>query len=111
MGKRDELRGLKENVIVGRLIPPEPVSPTTGCAAASRRPPTCWACRKRHRSLRSWKCRDRSPAASKLLDTKSVDSYNRQSFLGLSPFRSSKARGQGQASRRRRHSNKCRRVF
>jgi DNA-directed RNA polymerase subunit beta' len=29
MGKRDELRGLKENVIVGRLIPPVPAWPTT----------------------------------------------------------------------------------
>jgi hypothetical protein len=29
MGKRDELRGLKENVIVGRLIPPVPVLPIT----------------------------------------------------------------------------------
>ena len=29
MGKRDGLRGLKENVIVGRLIPAEPASRIT----------------------------------------------------------------------------------
>lgn len=34
MGKRDDLRGLKENVIVGRLIPAAPVSPTIAPAAA-----------------------------------------------------------------------------
>ncbi|XPE57964.1 hypothetical protein ACNKHQ_23625 [Shigella flexneri] len=31
-GKRDELRGLKENVIVGRLIPAVPVMRTTRIA-------------------------------------------------------------------------------
>lgn len=37
-GKRDELRGLKENVIVGRLIPAVPVMRTTRivCAVAQR---------------------------------------------------------------------------
>ena len=34
-GKRDELRGLKENVIVGRLIPPVPVSRTTVIVSAA----------------------------------------------------------------------------
>ena len=29
MGKKDDLRGLKENVIVGRLIPAGTASPTT----------------------------------------------------------------------------------
>jgi hypothetical protein len=38
MGKRDELRGLKENVIVGRLIPPVPAWPITRLA----RPRTKW---------------------------------------------------------------------
>ncbi len=37
-GKRDELRGLKENVIVGRLIPQVPVTRTTRivCVAVLR---------------------------------------------------------------------------
>lgn len=34
-GKVDELRGLKENVIVGRLIPQEPASPITRSAVRS----------------------------------------------------------------------------
>ena len=38
MGKRDGLRGLKENVIVGRLIPAEPAWRTT--TSARRRPPS-----------------------------------------------------------------------
>ena len=35
MGKQDELRGLRKNVIVGRLIPPVPVLPTTAIAVGA----------------------------------------------------------------------------
>jgi DNA-directed RNA polymerase subunit beta' len=37
MGKRDDLRGLNENVIVGRLIPRVPVCPSTAPAREKRR--------------------------------------------------------------------------
>jgi DNA-directed RNA polymerase subunit beta' len=47
MGKRDELRGLKENVIVGRLIPAG-----TGLAYHNTRRKKQPTCRRRHRCWR-----------------------------------------------------------
>ena len=65
MGKRDELRGLKENVIVGRLIPRAPVSRITRSAAVRR------SSRRLLEAAGSRRANRRSPAPktrSRLLD-------------------------------------------
>ena len=55
MGKRDELRGLKENVIVGRLIPGRHRARRITASAAGRRRLRSWA--RALASRRRKKCR------------------------------------------------------
>jgi hypothetical protein len=62
MGKRDGLRGLKENVIVGRLIPAVPVWPSTAPARKRKhgKPKSAQHCSKPN--VPRWLAKLRSPA-------------------------------------------------